>query len=186
MNRRPQGLEASKAVVGFLQYKGAEGLAPITVAGYERDLKLWIDHMGDIDVVRIAPQHILSFLNYIRTDYVPRRIAGDNSKKLAPKTVYNIYVSLASFLTWATNEFNFPNPMKSVPRPRVPEDAPVEPFKKEEIERLWNQSVAYYRSGNYVEAKNGFNKYMELNPSNQEAGRYLGQITEAVVDMVKA
>ncbi len=66
MNRRPQGLEASKAVVGFLQYKGAEGLAPITVAGYERDLKLWIDHMGDIDVVRITPQHILSFLNYIR------------------------------------------------------------------------------------------------------------------------
>jgi hypothetical protein len=37
MNRRPQGLKASKAVVGFLQYKGAEGLAPITVAGYERD-----------------------------------------------------------------------------------------------------------------------------------------------------
>jgi hypothetical protein len=24
MNRRPQGLEASKAIVGFLQYKGAE------------------------------------------------------------------------------------------------------------------------------------------------------------------
>ena len=40
MNHRPQGLEASKAIVGFLQYKGAEGLAPITVAGYERDLKL--------------------------------------------------------------------------------------------------------------------------------------------------
>jgi hypothetical protein len=35
MNRRPQGLEASKAVVGFLQYKGAEGLAPITVSGYD-------------------------------------------------------------------------------------------------------------------------------------------------------
>ncbi len=33
MNRRPQGLEASKAVIGFLQYKGAEGLAPVTVAG---------------------------------------------------------------------------------------------------------------------------------------------------------
>lgn len=48
--------------------------------------------------------------------------------------------------------------------------------KKEEIDRLWNESVAYYRSGNYVEAKNGFNKYLELNPSNQEAGRYLGQI----------
>ena len=80
MNRKPQGLEDSKAVVGFLQYKGAEGLAPITVSGYDRDLKLWIDHMGDIDVVKITLQHILSFLNCIRTDYIPRRIAGDNSK----------------------------------------------------------------------------------------------------------
>ena len=71
MNRKPQGLEASKAVVGFRQYKGAEGLAPITVSGYDRDLKLWIDHMGDIDVVKITSQHILSFLNYIRTDYNP-------------------------------------------------------------------------------------------------------------------
>ena len=60
MNRKPQGLEASKAVVGFLQYKGAEGLAPITVSGYDRDLKLWIDHMGDIDVVKIASHHNIS------------------------------------------------------------------------------------------------------------------------------
>jgi len=129
-------LKVEKALAGFLQYKSAEGLAPVTVSGYERDLKLWIDHMGDIDVIKITPQHILSFLNYMRTDYVPRRIAGDNSIKLAPKTVYNIYVSLAFFLTWASGEFNYSNPMKNVPRPRVPEDAPVQPFKKEEIELL--------------------------------------------------
>ncbi len=136
MNQRPQGLKVEKAMAGFLQYKSAEGLAPVTVTGYERDLKLWIEHMGDIDVGKINSQHILSFLNYMRTDYVPRRIAGDNSIKLAPKTVYNIYVSLASFLTWASREFELSNPMKNVPRPRVPEDAPVEPFKKDEIELL--------------------------------------------------
>lgn len=48
MNHRPQGLEASKAIVGFLQYKGAEGLVPITFAGYERDLKFWLEHMGTL------------------------------------------------------------------------------------------------------------------------------------------
>ncbi len=87
MNQRPQGLKVEKAMAGFLQYKSAEGLAPVTVTGYERDLKLWIEHMGDIDVGKINSQHILSFLNYMRTDYVPRRIAGDNSIKLAPKTI---------------------------------------------------------------------------------------------------
>jgi len=48
MNQRPQGLKVEKAMAGFLQYKSAEGLAPVTVTGYERDLKLWIEHMGDI------------------------------------------------------------------------------------------------------------------------------------------
>lgn len=108
----------------------------MTVSGYERDLKLWIEFVGDMDIVEVETTEILSFMNYLRTEYVPRRITGDNSRKLAPKTVYNIYVSLASFFTWASREFNLNNPMKSIPRPRVPEDAPVEPFKKEEIELL--------------------------------------------------
>jgi integrase/recombinase XerD len=129
-------LNVSKATIGFLQYKSAEGLSPVTVSGYERDLKLWIEFVGDMDIVEVETTEILSFMNYLRTGYVPRRITGDNSRKLAPKTVYNIYVSLASFFTWASREFNLNNPMKSIPRPRVPEDAPVEPFKKEEIELL--------------------------------------------------
>jgi integrase/recombinase XerD len=129
-------LNVSKATIGFLQYKSAEGLSPVTVSGYERDLKLWIEFVGDMDIVEVETTEILSFMNYLRTEYVPRRITGDNSRKLAPKTVYNIYVSLASFFTWASREFNLNNPMKSIPRPRVPEDAPVEPFKKEEIELL--------------------------------------------------
>ena len=136
MNQRPQGLNVSKALTGFLQYKSAEGLAPVTVTGYERDLKLWIEYQGDLDILTVTSQHILSFLNYLRTEYVPRRIAGDNSRKLAPKTVYNLYVSLASFFTWASREFDFSNPMKNIPRPRVPEDPPVEPFKKEDVELL--------------------------------------------------
>ena len=123
-------------MTGFLQYKSAEGLAPVTVTGYERDLKLWIEYQGDLDIITITSQNILSFLNYLRTEYVPRRIAGDNSRKLAPKTVYNLYVSLASFFTWASREFDLSNPMKNIPRPRVPEDPPVEPFKKEDVELL--------------------------------------------------
>ena len=136
MNQRPQGLMMSKALTGFLQYKGAEGVASTTVVGYKRDLKVWIEYQGDQDILEIESQHILAFLNYMRTDYVPRRITGGNSRKLTPKTIYNIYISLASFFTWASREFNLFNPMKSIPRPRVPDDPPVEPFKKEELELL--------------------------------------------------
>lgn len=136
MNQRPTGLSATKAITGFLQYKSAEGLAPVTVSGYERDLNLWIEYQGDMNVAKVETHHILSYLNYLRTDYVPRRITGNNSRKLAPKTVYNIYVSLASFFTWASREFNLDNPLKNMPKLRVPDDPPVEPFKKEEIELL--------------------------------------------------
>jgi len=136
MNQRPQGLKVQKALTGFLHYKSAEGLAPVTVSGYERDLKLWIEYQGDMNISKVQSADILSFLNYLRTDYVPRRITGNNSKKLAPKTVYNIYVSLASFFTWASREFQLDNPMKNIPRLRVPKDSSVEPFKKEEIEQL--------------------------------------------------
>ncbi len=136
LNQRSTGLSVAKALTGFLQYKSAEGLAPVTVTGYERDLRLWIEYQGDRDIGQIRSQHIVAFLTYLRTDYVPRRIAGDNSQKLTPKTIYNIYVSLASFFTWASREFQLENPVKGVPRPRVPADPPVEPFKKEEVEAL--------------------------------------------------
>ena len=79
MNQRPQGLLVSKAMTGFLQYKSAEGLAPVTVSGYERDLRLWIEFQGDLDILKIESQHILSFLNYLRTEYVPRRLAGESA-----------------------------------------------------------------------------------------------------------
>jgi integrase/recombinase XerD len=136
MNQRPPGLLLSKALTGFLQYKGAEGIASRTVDGYRRDLNHWIEYQGDGDIFKVEPKHILTFLNYMRTDYVPRRITGGNSRKLTPKTIYNIYISLASFFTWASHEFNLVSPMKGIPRPRVPEDPPVEPFKKEELELL--------------------------------------------------
>jgi integrase/recombinase XerD len=136
MNHRPSGLSVAKALSGFLQYKGAEGVSQNTMVAYEHDLRLWIEHTGDLDAAEVRSQHILSFLSYLRTDYVPRRISGDNSQKLTPKTIYNIYVSLASFFRWASREFQLENPVQGVPRPRVPPDAPVEPFKKEEVEAL--------------------------------------------------
>ena len=80
MNRRPSGLSVAKALSGFLQYAGAEGVSPRTMVAYEHDLKLWIEHIGDLAVAQVQSGHILSFLSYLRTDYVPRRIAGDNSQ----------------------------------------------------------------------------------------------------------
>jgi integrase/recombinase XerD len=136
MNHRPQVLNFPRVINGFLQYKLAEGLSPATVFNFERDLKLWLVHIGDQEIGKITPANLLEFLNYLRSEYVPRRIAGKEERKLSDKTIYNFYVSLSAFFTWASTEFEMANPMKKVPRPRVAEDAPVEPFRREEIELL--------------------------------------------------
>ena len=63
MNRRPTGLNVTKAITGFLQYKSAEGLSPVTVTGYDHDLKLWIEYQGDMDVAQVQTTHILAYLS---------------------------------------------------------------------------------------------------------------------------
>lgn len=68
MKQRPTDLSLSKATVGFLQYKSAEGLSPITVSGYDHNLKLWIEYQGDVDVAAVQTTHILAYLNFLRTD----------------------------------------------------------------------------------------------------------------------
>ncbi len=134
MNLRPQGFKLSKAILGFLQYKSAEALSSRTLRSYEHDLKLWLEHAGDVEVGQVSAQDIRAYLVWLRTDYKPQRLTG-GAYPLAPKTLRNIWVSLAAFFAWITREFEVPNPMKSVPAPKF-EEKPVEPFTKEDIEQV--------------------------------------------------
>jgi len=129
------GLSISKAILGFIQYKGAEGLSPRTLVGYEHDLNLWLEIQGDCDLTQITTQELREYLNYMRTEYTPRRITGNNDRKLSRKTIRNIWISLSAFFSWACEEFDFPSPMKGVPAPKY-EETQVESFTKEEIETL--------------------------------------------------
>jgi len=90
MNRTPSGLSnskkskshskkhnpsllVSKAIPGFIQYKGAEGLSPRTLEGYEHDLNLWLEIRGDQDIREIITQELREYLNYMRSDDQPTR-----------------------------------------------------------------------------------------------------------------
>ncbi len=135
MNRRPSGsLLVSKAITGFLQYKAAEGLSPTTLRSYEHDLKLWLESSGDKPVNWIKTPAVRDYFVWLRTEYQPRRLTGDK-QALAAKTIHNSYVSLSAFFTWASREFDLPNPIKAVPVPKF-EQAPPEPFTKEQVEAL--------------------------------------------------
>ena len=76
MNHRPQGLLISKSVTGFLQFKAAEGFSARTTDCYRRILDQWLERQKDVEVSSITMQQLRDYLNYMRTDYVPKRSQG--------------------------------------------------------------------------------------------------------------
>ena len=145
MNRKPSGFQLSKALVGYEQFKAAEGLRPSTLVNYRQHLRMWLRYAGDVDIAQLQPQDMRAFLAWLRTDYTPNRVTG-NQRPLASKTIRNIWVTLSSFCRWAEVEFDIPSPMRNVPAPRF-EEAPVEPLSKEEVERLLKE-CRYCREAN--------------------------------------
>lgn len=135
MNRRPQGLCVSKAITGFIQYKVAEGLSPRSTFSYERILKQWLEYQEDIDIGQVTTKQIRDYLTYMRTEYQPRRITGNNHQKLSSKSIRNIFITFKSYFHWASDEFTIPIPMTGMPAPKFSEPE-IEPFTREEVEAL--------------------------------------------------
>ena len=137
MNQRPpgSGLLLSSAIEGFLQYKTAEAVSPRTIECYKRDLNHWLAYAGDVPINQLTTEKIRAYLAWLRTEYKPRRIMGDNTLPLSPKTLRNIYVTLSSFFTWAQDEFQMQHPMRSIPAPKF-QKKPVDVFSKDDIEAL--------------------------------------------------
>ena len=135
-------MSINKAIVGFVNHKLAEGLTDRSVSSYERLLTKWVIHTGDNDITQVTSQDIRSYLAWLRTDYQPIRFNGQ-THPLSPKTIRNIWVTLASFYKWATMEFSIPNPMDGIPAPRF-QQAPVNAFTKAEV-GLMLKACAYTR-----------------------------------------
>ncbi len=134
MNHSLKGLKLDDAVEGFLQHKAAEALSAATLYAYKDHLTVFRTQVGDHPVQAITTADLRAFLAWMRSDYQPRRLSGKTGP-LSPKTLRNFWVSLSAFFRWASTEFAFENPMKGVPAPRF-QYPPIEPFTKEEIERL--------------------------------------------------
>jgi integrase/recombinase XerD len=146
-NLSTQGLKLSQAIAGFLQYKAAEALSKRTLESYKDHLNFWMEHEGDKQVSAVTTTELRAYLVWLRTDYKPRRLTRKPGP-LAPKTLRNIWISLSAFFTWFSTEFQVTSPMKGVPAPKF-EDAPVEPFSKEQIEGLL-KACEYSREANTI------------------------------------
>jgi len=124
----------SKAIVGFVNHKLAEGLTERSVNSYERLLNKWVEYEGDKGITEIETADIRNYLAWLRTEYIPQRYNGQ-THKLSPKTIRNIWVTLASFFKWASLELDIDNPMLNIQAPKF-QKSPVEAFTKEEIDAM--------------------------------------------------
>lgn len=71
MNHRPPGLlPVSKAIVGFLSFKTAEGLADRTIDSYQRQLQKWLAYLGDKEVATITAYKLMQYLNWLQASII--------------------------------------------------------------------------------------------------------------------
>lgn len=135
MNQRLSSTQPlDKAISSFIFFKSAEGLADNTIYSYQKILKQCHERWGDIDVGAIGGKDVSEYLNWLRSDYVPKRYGG-KTHPLSPKTIRNVWITLSSFFSWATDEYKFDNPMKGVPPPRY-QKTPVPTFKQDDVRAM--------------------------------------------------
>jgi integrase len=134
MNHRSSGLHVSDAIEGLLLAKLAEGRSPRTVTGYRHDLRVWLDHTGDKDVAHVTAPEVQAFLLYLRSNYRPRRLSGDDCA-LSAKTIRNFWVSLSALFSWLRDAFELPSPMVKVPAPTFSRTE-IDPFRQADVEAL--------------------------------------------------
>ncbi len=92
-------LYLSEAIQKFLKYHESKGNRPKTIGSYKSKLKLFLNHLGDIDVRRINDFYVTDFLN---TSETARRWTGV-TYNFARITLNNLFVYLKRYKYVDTN-----------------------------------------------------------------------------------
>jgi len=123
----------SKAIEGYF-YDKATTYSEKTLESYHFVFRNLVTHLGDKEMESVTPDDLKSFINWLRTDYVPRRFSGDTSP-LMPASVDLHWKGTRSLFHWANKELGLPRPDLNMPRPTFSR-AYVKAFTEEEIRRM--------------------------------------------------
>jgi integrase/recombinase XerD len=141
-------MKLSKAIQGYF-YDKAATYSPNTLETYKHVHKTLLEHIGDVDIAKITPKDLTSFIRWLQTDYTPNRSDGDTSP-LSPAYIDIHWKAVRSFFGWAEKVLELPRPDGDMPRPRFRRDQP-KAFSEDEIRRLLksaNEIKARSRAGN--------------------------------------
>jgi len=132
-------MKLSKALLGFMIAKSADGYSPNTIEVYLWGIKLLISYLNNPEILIIKEKDLQAFMIWLQTEYKPNRPNGDISP-LSPASRENIWIAIRSLFNWAENEFNMTErPDKTLARPRYHPKV-IQPFTKEDIVSLFKAS----------------------------------------------
>jgi integrase/recombinase XerD len=123
----------SKAIEGYF-YDKATTYSGKTLESYHFVFRNLITHLGDKDITSITPDDLKTFINWLRTDYIPKRFSGDTSP-LMPASVDLHWKGARSLFHWANKELSLPRPDLNMPRPTF-QRAHVKAFTEDEIRKI--------------------------------------------------
>lgn len=127
-------MNLTQAIDGYLLFKTAAGLSPRSITLYAQKLKQFAAYLDNPPVETIVASDVIRFLSYLRTDYRPQRLTGDDAP-LSSQSVYNSWTALKSFYRWAVDTLDVPDVMAGIPRPKVTNTERA-PFTQAEVKRL--------------------------------------------------
>ena len=139
------------SVEDFLIAKQVEGKSPVTLAFYRQNLKrfLWWMQQNGVsqNIHRIEARQLRSFLAYVQTTPKRWKVGSTSSQHLPSMATVDAYWrSLQALFSWLVREGEIKteaNPMRKLPRPKVPkkivQDIPLDLIR--EALDLWDNNT---------------------------------------------
>lgn len=123
-----------KAVEGFFISRRADNIAETTLSIYRHYLRLFAEHLGEVEVERIGADQVVEFAAWLQSEYVPQRFDG-NTAPLSASSLANAWSAVRSLFTWAERRLSTGRPDHAWQRPRV-QYVVVQPFTEDELRRM--------------------------------------------------
>jgi integrase/recombinase XerD len=125
--KKVRTIPLSKAIEGFMLACHARQLSSHTIEDYQRTLRKFLKHTGDMPINQIGTTQITAFLG---------------AQKVGKKTVLNYHIGLSALWTWALKEeYVEKHIIRLVEKPKPPQIV-IEPFTDVEVRALL-QAIRY-------------------------------------------
>ena len=127
-------MKLSKAVEGFIFARLADGYSPNTMDVYKWALVRLERYLENPEVVAIKLDDLRRFMLFMRAEYKPSRMNGDESP-LSGSSMENIWKAIRSFFRWASEEIEIERPDLNLVKPEY--SAPeIIPYTEKEVKLL--------------------------------------------------